>query len=71
METINAELCRPEDNDARIASLKSAIEEGVNSGEAVYFDPVAHLRSVILSRLKTGSIRDTTELFLLQSVTAS
>ena len=26
---------------------------------------------VILSRLKTGSIRDTTELFLLQPVTAS
>lgn len=52
METIKAELCRPEDNDARIASLKSAIEEGIDSGEAVDFDPVAHLRSLKPTQIK-------------------
>lgn len=34
-----------EDNDTR-----SAIEEGVNSGEAIDFDPAAHLKSLKASK---------------------
>ena len=39
-----------EDNDARIAALKSAIDEGLNSGEAADFDPAAHLKSLKASK---------------------
>ena len=39
IEVIRAGLLMLEDNDTRIAALKSAIEEGMNSGEAVDFDP--------------------------------
>lgn len=34
----------------RIAALKNAIEEGMNRGEAVDFDPAAHLKSLKASR---------------------
>ena len=49
-EVIRAGLRMLEDNDTRIASLKSAIEEGINSGEAVDFDPVSHLKSLKASK---------------------
>jgi antitoxin ParD1/3/4 len=35
-----------EDNNIKIAALKSEIEEGINSGEAIDFDPSAHLKSL-------------------------
>ena len=49
-EVIRAGLRMLEDNDTRIAALKSAIEEGINSGEAVGFDPVSHLESLKASK---------------------
>ncbi len=45
-EVIRAGLRMLEDNDTRIAALKSAIEEGINSGEADGFDPASHLESL-------------------------
>ncbi len=49
-EVIRAGLRLLEDNDTRIAALKSAIEEGVNSGEAVDFDPSVHLKALKASK---------------------
>ena len=49
-EVIRAGLRMLEDNDTRIAALKSAIEEGMNSGESVDFDPAAHLKSLKASK---------------------
>ena len=49
-EVIRAGLRMLEDNDARIVALKSAIEEGMNSGEAVDFDPTEHLKSLKASK---------------------
>lgn len=49
-EVIPAGLRMLEVNDIRIAALRSAIEEGVNSGEAVDFDPAAHLKSLKASK---------------------
>lgn len=49
-EVIRAGLRMLEDNDARIAALKSAIEDGLNSGEAADFDPAAHLKSLKASK---------------------
>ena len=49
-EVIRAGLRMLEDNDTRIAALKSAIDEGINSGEAVAFDPAAHLKSLKASK---------------------
>lgn len=49
-EVIRAGLRMLEDNDTRIVTLKSAIEEGMNSGEAVDFDPAAHLKSLKASK---------------------
>lgn len=45
-EVIRAGLRMLEDNDARIAALKNAIDDGLNSGEATDFDPAAHLKSL-------------------------
>ena len=49
-EVIRAGLRMLEDNDTRIAALKSAIEEGINSGEAIDFDPASHLKSLKASK---------------------
>ena len=49
-EVIRAGLRMLEDNDTRIAVLRSAIEDGINSGEAVNFDPAAHLKSLKASK---------------------
>lgn len=45
-EVIRAGLRMLEDNYTRIAVLKSAIDEGINNGEAVDFDPSAHMKSL-------------------------
>ncbi len=45
-EVIRAGLRMLEDNDTSIAALRGAIDEGLNSGEAVDFDPSAHLKSL-------------------------
>ena len=49
-EVIRAGLRMLEDNDTRIAALRSAIEDGINSGEAVDFDPAAYLKSLNASK---------------------
>ena len=49
-EVIRAGLRMLEDNDTRIAALKSAIDDGLNSGEATDFDPAAHLKSLKASK---------------------
>lgn len=49
-EVIRAGLRMLEDNSIRIAALKSEIEEGINSGEAVDFDPTAHQKILKASK---------------------
>ncbi len=45
-EVIRAGLRLLEDNESRIIALKSAIDEGMNSGIAEDFDPASHLRTL-------------------------
>ena len=45
-EVILAGLRLLADDESRIVALKSAIEEGINSGIAEDFDPQAHLKSL-------------------------
>ena len=45
-EVIRAGLRLLEDNESRIAVLKSAIEEGLGSGIAEDFDPASRLRTL-------------------------
>ena len=45
-EVIRAGLRLLADDESRIVALKSAIEEGINSGIAEDFDPQAHLKSL-------------------------
>lgn len=52
-EVIRAGLRLLEDNESRIAALKSAIEEGLDSGIAEDFVPANHLR-----RLKSSVNND-------------
>ena len=52
-EVIRAGLRLLEDNESRIAALKSAIEEGLDSGIAEDFAPANHLR-----RLKSSVKND-------------
>ena len=49
-EVIRAGLRMLEDNDTRIAALRTAIEDGINSGESVDFDPASHLKSLKASK---------------------
>lgn len=49
-EVIRAGLRLLEENDSRIVALKGAVEEGINSGIAVGFDPEQHLQSLKLKR---------------------
>ncbi len=37
-------------SDTRIAAHRNAIEEGVNSGEAIDFNPATHLKSLKASK---------------------
>ena len=48
-EVVRAGLRLLEEEEDRVMALKSAIEEGINSGIAVDFDPEKHLQM-----LKTG-----------------
>lgn len=43
-EVIRAGLRLLEDNESQIIALKSAIDEGLNSGIAEDFDPISHLK---------------------------
>lgn len=45
-EVIRAGLRLLADDESRMVALKSAIEEGINSGIAEDFDPQAHLKSL-------------------------
>lgn len=49
-EVIRAGLRLLADDESRIVALKSAIEEGINSGIAEDFDPQAHLKSLKASK---------------------
>ena len=45
-EVIRAGLRLLEDNERQVLALKKAIQEGLDSGIAEYFDPAAHLRTL-------------------------
>ncbi len=49
-EVVRAGLRLLEEQENRIAALKSAIDEGVRSGIAVDFDPQQHLRTLKTQR---------------------
>ena len=49
-EVIRAGLRLLEENEGRIMALKSAIDEGRNSGLATDFDPQQHLRDMKAQR---------------------
>ncbi len=45
-EVIRAGLRLLEENEGQIVALKSAINEGLNSGIAEDFDPISHLKKL-------------------------
>ncbi|MGM9774406.1 MAG: type II toxin-antitoxin system ParD family antitoxin [Candidatus Egerieousia sp.] len=45
-EVIRAGLHLLEENEGQIVALKSAINEGLNSGIAEDFDPISHLKKL-------------------------
>lgn len=49
-EVIRAGLRLLEENESRVMELKAAISEGIESGEAVDFDPQEHLKALKASR---------------------
>ncbi len=49
-EVIRAGLRLLEEQENRVVALKNAIDEGVNSGIAVGFDPQQHLRTLKMRR---------------------
>ena len=49
-EVVRAGLRLLEEQENRVVALKSAIDEGVNSGIAVGFDPQQHLRTLKTQR---------------------
>lgn len=49
-EVIRAGLRLLEENESRIAELKAAIEDGINSGTAVDFNPANHLETLKAKR---------------------
>ena len=53
-EVIRAGLRLLEEDENRIAALKSAIDEGIKSGRAKDFDPVKHLASLKEARKNNG-----------------
>ncbi|MCM1042006.1 MAG: type II toxin-antitoxin system ParD family antitoxin [Bacteroides sp.] len=50
-EVIRAGLRLLEENEERIAALRSAIDEGIESGQADNFDPTRHLKSLKAKRV--------------------
>ncbi|MCW5911458.1 MAG: type II toxin-antitoxin system ParD family antitoxin [Cyclobacteriaceae bacterium] len=53
-EVIRAGLRLLEDEENHLATLKSAISEGINSGVAKKFDPEKHLRALKSSKKQNG-----------------
>lgn len=53
-EVLRAGLRLLEEEENKIAALKSAIREGINSGIAKNFDPKKHLQSLKASRKRNG-----------------
>ena len=53
-EVLRAGLRLLEEEENKIAALKSAIQEGVNSGIAKNFDPRKHLQSLKASKKRNG-----------------
>ena len=53
-EVLRAGLRLLEEEENRIAALKSAIHEGINSGIAKNFDPKKHLQSLKASKKWNG-----------------
>ena len=49
-EVVRAGLRLLEEQENKVVALKSAIDEGVNSGIAVGFDPQQHLRTLKTQR---------------------
>lgn len=49
-EVIRAGLRLLEEDESRIAALKSAIDEGIDSGIAEGFDPDEHLKTLKMQR---------------------
>ncbi|MDE5578562.1 MAG: type II toxin-antitoxin system ParD family antitoxin [Alistipes sp.] len=49
-EVVRAGLRLLEEQESRIVALRSAIDEGVNSGIAAGFDPQQHLRTLKVQR---------------------
>jgi len=53
-EVIRAGLRLLEEEENKIVSLKSAIQEGINSGIAKNFDPKKHLKSIKAAKKRNG-----------------
>lgn len=53
-EVIRAGLRLLEEEENRVAALKTAIQEGIKSGVAKNFDPKAHLENLKARRRKNG-----------------
>lgn len=53
-EVLRAGLRLLEEEENKIAVLKGAIQEGINSGIAKNFDPKKHLQSLKASRKRNG-----------------
>ncbi len=53
-EVIRAGLRLLEEEESRIAALKSALQEGINSGIAKDFNPKKHLESLKASKKRNG-----------------
>jgi len=53
-EVIRAGLRLLEEEENKIVSLKSAIQEGINSGIAENFDPKKHLKSIKAAKKRNG-----------------
>lgn len=53
-EVIRAGLRLLEEEESRVIALKNAIQEGVDSGIAVNFNPKEHLETLKANKLKNG-----------------
>lgn len=53
-EVLRAGLRLLEEEEAKIAALKGAIQEGINSGISKNFDPKKHLQSLKATKKRNG-----------------
>lgn len=53
-EVIRAGLRLLENDEQKLLALRKAIEEGIDSGIAINFDPVEHLKSLKARRASNG-----------------